>query len=242
MGLAEGRALIKDRVCFPAACCEEAPDWRKVAAVKGRKKDTGVKKRVFEIIQIGNGTDFPSLFFDIFIVIVILLNIAVTFVQTFDGAAAFASILDVLECVTIFIFLAEYILRVWTAEYLYPNKSRGKSILKFVVSFYGVVDLMTILPYFLPFVFPSGAVAFRMFRVVRILHLFRVNSRYDAFNVITAVLKEKRNQLLSSIFLILVMLLASSLCMYGLEHEAQPENFSNAFSGIWWSVSTLLSV
>ena len=77
---------------------------------------------------------------------------------------------------------------------------------------------------------------------MRILHLFRINSRYDAFNVITEVLRDKSNALVSSIFLILILMLASSLCMYGLEHEAQPENFSNAFSGIWWSVATLLTV
>lgn len=55
-------------------------------------------------------------------------------------------------------------------------------------------------------------------------------------------MKDKRNALVSSVFLVLVLMLASSLCMYGLEHEAQPENFSNAFSGIWWSMSTLLTV
>ncbi|MCI9073836.1 MAG: potassium channel protein [Lachnospiraceae bacterium] len=172
----------------------------------------------------------------------ILLNIMITFCQTFAQLNRFESLLQTLELATIVIFTAEYILRLWTAEYLYPQEGRGLARLKFMRSFYGVVDLLTILPYFLPFVFPSGAVAFRMFRVVRILRLFRINAKYDAFHVITTVLKEKRGQLLYSIFLVLVLMMASSLCMYGLEHEAQPEHFSNAFSGIWWSVSTLLTV
>ncbi|MCM1188126.1 MAG: ion transporter [bacterium] len=209
---------------------------------RGNRKAADRKKRIFEIIQIGNRSDFPSLFFDIFIVVVIVLNLAVTFIQTFEWSKGLAGVLGWLELVTMLVFLAEYALRIWTAEYLYPKSGRWKAVLKFVLSFYGVVDLLTILPFFLPFFFPSGAVAFRMLRVVRILHLFRINAHYDAFNVITEVLKEKKNQLASSIFLILVMLLASSLCMYGLEHEAQPENFANAFSGIWWSVSTLLTV
>lgn len=208
--------------------------------IASRRAD--LKRRIFEIIQIGNRTDLPSLLFDVLIVIVIILNITVTFIQTFEEAAGLAGVLGRLELVTMVIFLAEYILRIWTAEYLYPRDGRWKAVFRFVISFYGVVDLLTVLPFFLPFFFPSGAVAFRMLRVVRILRLFRINSHYDAFHVITAVLKEKRNQLASSIFLILVMLLASSLCIYGLEHEAQPENFSNAFSGIWWSVSTLLTV
>ncbi|MDE7223372.1 MAG: ion transporter [Acetatifactor sp.] len=201
-----------------------------------------VKKRIFEIIQIGNQADVPSLIFDVFIVCVILLNIVITFCQTFEQLAKYAFLLQTVELVTIVIFTVEYILRLWTAQYLYPETGHGQAKLKFMFSFYGIVDLLTILPYFLPFVFPSGAVAFRMFRVVRILRLFRINAKYDAFHVITTVLREKRSQLMYSIFLVLVLMMASSLCMYGLEHEAQPEHFANAFSGIWWSVSTLLTV
>lgn len=215
---------------------------KKASGKKCQPDGGAVKKRVFEIIQIGNRMDVPSLCFDIFIVIVILLNISVTFLQTFDEMAGYAGILGILELVTMVIFLVEYFFRIWTADLLYPDKSYPAAILGFVISFYGVVDLMTILPYFLPFVVPSGAVAFRMLRVVRILRLFKINSRYDAFNVITDVIKDKKNALVSSIFMVLVLMMASSLCMYGLEHEAQPESFSNAFSGIWWSVSTLLTV
>ena len=81
-----------------------------------------------------------------------------------------------------------------------------------------------------------------MLRVIRIFRLFKINAQYDAFNVITDVIKEKKNQLLSSMSLILILTVASSLCMYSLENEAQPDQFKNAFSGIWWSVSTLLTV
>ena len=72
-----------------------------------------------------------------------------------------------------------------------------------------------------------------MFRVVRIFRLFRINAYYDSLNVITQVLTSKAQQLLSSVFIILVLMTASSLCMYSLEHDAQPDVFSNAFSGIW---------
>ena len=206
------------------------------------KRADSIKRRVFKIIQIGNISDIPSMSFDIFIILVILANISVTFFQTFDEAAGYAGVIGSVELVTMIIFLLEYILRIWTADCLYPEKSYPAAVFRFAVSFYGVVDLLTILPYFCPFFIPSGAVAFRMLRVVRILHLFRINTRYDAFNVITEVLKDKRNALVSSVFLVLILMLASSLCMYGLEHDAQPEVFSNAFSGIWWSVSTLLTV
>ena len=196
------------------------------------------KKRIFDIIQIGKREDFVSRAFDLFIVAAIVANIAVLFLETFGELAAYIGVLRGIEAATVIIFLIEYLLRIWTAEYLYPDKSRGIAALRFLISFDGIVDLCTILPFF----FLSGFIAFRMLRVVRILHLFRINAHYDSINVITSVLKEKKNQLISSIFIILVIMLASSLCMYSAEHAVQPEVFRNAFSGIWWSMATILTV
>ena len=202
------------------------------------KKVERVRKRVFDIIQIGNTSDLPSRIFDWFISIVIVTNILVLFLRTFDELAPYDHILAVIESLTILIFMVEYALRIWTASYLYPDESPFEAVLHFLRSFDGVVDLLTILPFF----FLSGFVVFRMLRVVRIFHLFRLNANYDSFNVIISVLYEKRNQIISSLFIILVLLLAASLFMYSAEHDAQPESFKNAFSGIWWGMSTLLTV
>ena len=143
-----------------------------------------------------------------------------------------------MEAVTVFIFCIEYALRIWTANYLYPGMSKSKATIRFLVSFDGIMDLLTIIPAF----FLSGFVIFRMLRVARVFHLFRLNAKYDSFNVITTVLYEKRNQIISSVFIVLILMLASSLCMYSVEHDAQPEVFRNALSGIWWSMSTLLTI
>lgn len=201
-----------------------------------------MKKRIFEIIQIGNRKDIISKVFDIFITVVIFLNLAATMTATFDEAAAYMPVLNGIELVTSIIFLVEYCLRIWTADCLYPDKKGIKAVLRFVFSLSGLIDFFTFFPTFLPFVFPTGMVAFRIFRVIKIFRLFQINAQYDAFSVITNVLKEKKSQLFSSICMILVFMMAASLCMYSLEHEAQPEQFQNAFSGIWWSVSTLLTV
>ncbi|MDO4962021.1 MAG: ion transporter [Eubacteriales bacterium] len=197
-----------------------------------------IKKRTFEIIQIGNRNDTLSLAADILIVVAIFINIACMFLETFDEMMPVMGIIRAAEYVTILVFAIEYLLRIWTAEYLYPKESKHSARLHFLRSFDGIVDLTTILPFF----FLTGFVVFRMLRVVRIFHLFRINSQYDSFNVITSVLYEKKNQIISSVFIILVLMFASSICMYSVEHEAQPEAFKNAFSGIWWSMSTLLTV
>ncbi len=203
-----------------------------------KKKTDQVRRRVFEIIQIGNRGDFISHGFDIFIAAVILINITVMFLETFSSLEPWMDILEALETVTILIFCVEYGLRIWTADYLYPGKTKKEAVCAFLLSYDGIVDLLTILPFF----FLSGFVAFRMLRVVRIFHLFRINASYDSFNVICSVLKEKKNQIAFSLFILLILIMASSLCMYSAEHEAQPEAFKNALSGIWWSVSALLTV
>ncbi|MBR0164174.1 MAG: ion transporter [Lachnospiraceae bacterium] len=200
-------------------------------------------ERLYEIVEVGASDDVVSRCYDFLGVTCILLNLLVSILFTFDGIRAQAETpLSVMELVTVLFFAADYVLRLITARFLYPHRTAQKAALCYIFSFMGVIDLLSFLPFFLPVFFPAGAVAFRMFRLVRILRLFRVGAYYDSLNVITEVLRAKKSQLLSSCFIILTLMLAASLCMYSLEHEAQPEVFSNAFSGIWWAVSTLLTV
>ena len=202
-----------------------------------------LRRRICTIIDIGTADDLISRAYDIFYTLVILVNLMVTITYTFDEAeAACGPLLLRIEAATVAFFAVDCILRIWTAACHHPALPEWKAACVYIFSFSGIIDILSFLPYYLPVFFPSGAVAFRMFRVVRIFRLFRINAYYDSLNVITQVLTSKAQQLLSSVFIILVLMTASSLCMYSLEHDAQPQVFSNAFSGIWWAVSTLLTV
>ena len=196
------------------------------------------KQRVYQTIEIGNKNDLISRMFDIFLTVVIILNILVTFLQTFESLSAFKNLFNAVEEVTLAVFLVEYLLRLWTSDIRYPDKTRLGAMIAFITSFDGIIELLTILPFF----FLSGFVALRMLRIVRIFHLFRINKTVDSFHVISNVIYEKRTQLASSFFIIFVLMISSSLCMYSAEHAAQPEAFRNALSGIWWSMSAVLTV
>ena len=201
------------------------------------------RARVCAIIEVGSDQDAVSRLYDLVNALAIVVNLIASILYTFEELRARGGpLLLAIESVTVVFFTVDYALRLWTSQARYPKLSELRAVQNYVFSFSGLVDLLSFLPYYLPVFFPSGAVAFRMFRVVRIFRLFRINAYYDSLNVITEVIASKRQQLLSSVFIILVLMLASSLCMYSLEHEAQPEVFTNAFSGIWWSVSTLLTV
>ncbi len=202
------------------------------------------RERVHEIIEISSSFDLVSRGYDYLSVIAVLLNLGASILYTYaDIRAKYETPILIIQEVTLAFFLIDYLLRVWTARFLYPDiEPEWKAIKKYMTSFMGVIDLLSFLPDYLPFFFPAGTVAFRMIRIVRIFRLFRVNAYHDSLSVITAVIVSKGQQLISSVFIILVLMLASSLCMYSLEHEAQPDVFQNAFSGIWWSASTLLTV
>ena len=199
------------------------------------------KKRIFELVEVGYAGDFLSRGYDTVNVLAIVLNLAVSILDTYDRIHQnYSAVLAVTEGITVAFFAVDYVLRVWTAEYLFPGQSRPA--LRYMFSFTGLIDLLCFLPACIPFFFPDGAVAFRLFRVIRIFRLFRINAYYDSLNVIAEVIGGKRQQLISSVFIIVSLMTGASLCMYSLEHTAQPDVFKNAFSGIWWAASTLLTV
>ncbi len=202
------------------------------------------RERMLEILEVGSSFDFASKAYDYLSVLAVALNLLASILHTYaEIREKYEPALLLVQEVTLIFFLVDYLLRLWTARFLYPDMdSEWKSVKKYMTSFMGIIDLLSFLPDYLPFFFPAGTVAFRMIRIVRIFRLFRVNANHDSLSVITAVIVGKGQQLISSVFIILVLMLASSLCMYSVEHEAQPEVFQNAFSGIWWSASTLLTV
>lgn len=201
------------------------------------------RKRLFHIVEVGSDYDKHSRLYDYENAAAIIINLIVTIMLTFEEMrTSYGMFLEVILQITLLFFVQDYFFRLWTAKYQYEGIPEWKAIMKYVFSISGLIDLFSFLPEYLPFFFPGGTVAFRMVRIVRIFRLFKIDYYFDSFSVITAVLKSRKQQLMSSVFIITILMLASSLCMYSLEHEAQPEVFDNAFSGIWWAASSLLTV
>lgn len=201
------------------------------------------RMKAYHLIDISDMSNSLNRSYNIIYTITILLNIFVSVLITFESIRVnYDNLLRFIENATVVFFTIDYILRIWTAKYLYNMENGLKAYLKYQCSFTGIIDFLSVVPYWLPMFFPSGIATFRVLRVVRIFRLFRINAYYDSLNIITEVLRNTKQQLISSVFIIVVLMIASSLCMYSVEHEAQPEIFENAFSGIWWSASTLLTV
>ena len=207
------------------------------------QKHAGVRHYVFDMIEVGYDEDFIGRGYDILNLVAIVVNLIVSILMTFkDINAVHGELLHSIEYVTIIFFTVDLVLRLWTSSFLYTEMPGWKALLRYCISFNGIVDILSCIPYYLPVIFPGGAVAFRLFRVLRIFRLFRINAYSDSLNVVIEVVRSKAQQLLSSMFIIFLLMLAASLCMYSVENAAQPDVFDNALSGIWWASSSILTV
>ena len=201
-----------------------------------------VKRKIFEIIQPDCGNSSMSRAFDYLITGLILVSVIAVFVGTFELSAGASRTLETIEKIASVTFTIEYALRIFTADLLRPELPPWKSRVKYVVSPMAAIDLVAILPFWLPMILPGSLLGMRALRLVRLLRIFKLNRYFDAMRAIGAVIVEKKRELVGSLFFIVLLMLVTSLLMYSIEHDAQPEAFRNAFSGLWWAVATVTTV
>lgn len=201
-----------------------------------------IKKSVFNIIRDDDENDLKSTVFDFFIIFLIIINVITVVIETFDITPYQEHIISVIENVSIVIFTVEYVLRVWTSDLYFPTKKKYKARLKYIFSFMALIDLFSILPAFVPFLISVDLRVLRTLRIVRLFRLLKVSRYTTAFTTIATVFRKKSSQLISSIFVVALLMLISSILMYNAEHDVQPDKFKNAFSGLWWAVATFTTV
>lgn len=201
-----------------------------------------LKKRTFEIIEKGEKGDTISKIFDIFILILICVNVLSVFVETFKISSRVRTILSDIELFSIIIFSIEFILRVWTAEFLYENLSPIKSKIKYIFSFMALIDLFAILPFYIPFVIKVDLRVLRILRLFRLSRIVKANRYTKSLQKVIDVIKDKSAELFSAILMLFILMLISSVLIYYIESPAQPDVYTNALSGLWWSIAIFTSV
>lgn len=171
------------------------------------------------------------------------MNVALVFLETFgDFTKEIQRIFICIELFSTAIFSIEYVLRIWTSTLMYPDLPPAKARIKYMFSFIAIIDLVAILPFYLPLIITHNLKGFRSLSLLRILGILKFNRYTSALSSVGHVIKKKAPQLISSIFVVLLLMLIASILMYNIEHEAQPEVFDNALSGLWWAISTLTTV
>ena len=196
-----------------------------------------MKKKIYNIIN-------NNSYFIRFIYGLIILNVIVLILESYKAIRTeFGGFLEYFEIVSVIIFSIEYLLRVWTSELneKYTGQSFSKRV-KFIFSTLGLIDLIAILPFYLPLLFPFDLRVVRILRLFRLLRIFKLGRHSNSLKTISSVLKETRSELTLTIFVAFILLILSSTLMYYIENEAQPDNFASIGDSLWWAVATLTTV
>jgi voltage-gated potassium channel len=172
-----------------------------------------------------------SRWFAFFIQALILLSLVTFSVETLPNLKPETRyLLRIIEIFCVVVFTVEYILRIYVAD----SKPR------FIFSFFGLIDLLAILPFYLSF-----GVDLRSLRALRFLRLFRVLKlvRYNkAMNHFVRAMSSAKEQIFLFIFITMILIYFAAVGIYYFENEAQPEHFSSIFDSLWWAIITLTTV
>ncbi|MEP5253619.1 MAG: ion transporter [Winogradskyella arenosi] len=139
-------------------------------------------------------------------------------------------ILNAIEVFSVLVFTLEYVARIYVAD----------KKLKFVFSFFGLIDFLAILPFYLALGVDLRSLRLlRMFRLFRLFKLVRYNKAMLHF---AKAMKMAKEQIILFMVITLMLIYFSAVGIYYFENEAQPEHFSSIFSSLWWSIVTLTTV
>jgi voltage-gated potassium channel len=199
-----------------------------------------IKRKIYLLLDpFDGGTNWDRVV-NTFIVILIILNtLAVIFETVNSFYLRYQGMFKYFEIFSVFVFSIEYLLRIWTCTLADEFKGPVKGRLKYIVSFGGIVDLISILPFYLPVL---AGYDLRFIRMLRLFRFFKLGRFLHAVKVISSVLHEKKDELLISLSITLSLIIVASCMMYFVEHGAQPAKFASIPETMWWSVSTLTTV
>jgi len=195
-----------------------------------------------KILTVSDEKGSVSWYFDVVLVTLILLNVVAIVLESVDSIRRpYQELFDLFELLSVIFFTMEYILRLWVANEQEEYSTPIWGNLKYAASLLAVIDLLAILPFYLPLI----GLDLRFLRILRLFRLFRLFkiARYvKALSLMNGVFKEKKEELLISFVFTLFMLLITSSLMYYIENEAQPDKFSSIPQTMWWAIATLTTV
>jgi len=201
-----------------------------------------LRRRLFEILEVGDIGDRTSQMIDLALVTLIIANvIAVAAESVEDLHQRFYTEFLVFEIVSVVIFGLEYLARVWVCvegpKYGQGPAWRGR--LRYVLSLYALIDLAAVLPSVLWMLLWPDLRFLRIFRLVRLLKLARYS---PALHTLGRVLAQERRALAASLVIMTGLLFFSASVIYFVEREAQPEAFGSIPAALWWALATLTTV
>ena len=177
--------------------------------------------------------------FDKFIYLLIIVNVVAMILESHVSIRdLYGDLFRVFESISIYIFSFEYIYRIRLA---YMDK-RIRGVAKYVFSTFGLIDLISILPFYLNQFIKVDGRFLRILRLFRLTRIFKLGRESSSLKLFIKALKGVKNELRFTLFLSALAILFSASAIYYLENEAQPDKFSSITESIWWATVSLATV
>lgn len=180
---------------------------------------------------------FENDYFNRFIYGLIILNVICVILETEPSLKSLSTLFKIIEILSVSIFTLEYILRLITIKH-----STYKSPLKFILSPMGIIDILSIIPFYFPLFIAIDLRFVRVLRLFRLIRVFKIARYSKAMKTIKEVLIEAKSELILTLFISFILIVFSSSLMYFVEHDAQPEAFGSILQTFWWAIATLTTV
>lgn len=201
-----------------------------------------LRRRLYEILEIGHGDDRASRMVDALLIGLITLNIAAFAAETVPRlAAAYGPWFEAFEVFSVAVFTIEYALRIWVAvEVPFLSRLRAhQARLKFALRGNQLIDLIAILPFYLSML---TQIDLRVLRVLRLLRFLKLSRYSPAMHTLIRVISNERRALSGAALLLMAAILFAATGIYYIEHEIQPDKFGSVPDSAWWAIATLTTV
>jgi voltage-gated potassium channel len=204
------------------------------------------QRRIYEIMD-GAVLDKYSHFVEVFIALLVVANVIGIILESVPEIHhAYEAEFHAFDVFSVLVFSLEYVLRVWSYGAKYyahdgsaPQDNSLSGRKDYVLSFYGIIDFVSTVPFYLQLLFPGADLrVLRMFRLLRIFKLSRYNS---AFEDMVAAVKAEKDSFSSAVFLLFISCLLFSSLIYIIEGHDQPEVFPSIPAAMHWFVITIIS-
>lgn len=199
-----------------------------------------IRLRTMQILDKGDVDDKPSLWCDRLITLVILLSVTEIILESVDSiGSVYGAQLAMFETFSVAFFTLEFLLRLWSNGSRHSD-SDWKGRKDYIFSFHGLVDIISILPFYLQVLFPGADL--RVLRLLRLTRLLKLSHYSTAIEDLASAIYAERRSFGAVVYLLSIAIVASSTLMYYAEAAVQPEKLASIPHAIYWSVITLTTV